>query len=70
MKRNVLISGGSRGIGRACVEEFAKKGYGVAFLYEKNDDAAKKTAEDCGALAIKCDVGDPEAVRGAMATVK
>ena len=69
MKRNVLISGGSRGIGRACVEEFAKKGYGVAFLYEKNDDAAKKTAEDFGALAIRCDVGDPEAVRGAVAAV-
>ena len=70
MKRNVLISGGSRGIGRACVEEFAKKGYGVAFLYEKNDDAAKKTAEDFGALAIKFDVGDPGSVRGAVATVK
>ena len=32
----VLVSGGSRGIGRACVEHFAKKGYKVAFLYEKN----------------------------------
>ena len=70
MKKNVLISGGSRGIGRACVEGFAKKGYGVAFLYEKNDEAAKKTAEDLGALAIKCDVGDAESVRRAVATVK
>jgi 3-oxoacyl-[acyl-carrier protein] reductase len=68
--KRVLISGGSRGIGRASVEYFAKKGYRVAFLYEKNVDAAEKTAADFGALAIKCDVSDPNDVRRAVELVK
>ena len=68
--KRVLISGGSRGIGRACVEYFAKKGYKVAFLYEKNEVAAKKTAADFGALAIRCDVSDSESVKNAVNKVK
>lgn len=65
----VLISGGSRGIGRACVEHFSKKGYRVAFLYEKNTSAAEKTAEEFGALAVKCDVADPDDVRRAVSVI-
>ena len=65
----VLVSGGSRGIGRACVEHFAKKGYKVAFLYEKNIVAAEKTAGDFGALAVKCDVADPADVKRAVALI-
>ena len=68
--KRVLISGGSRGIGRACVEYFAKKGYKVAFLYEKNEVAARKTAADFGALAIRCDVSDSESVKNAVNKVK
>ena len=64
--KTVLISGGSRGIGRACVEYFAKKGYNVAFLYEKNVEAAEKTASDFSALAVKCDVADSADVKRAV----
>ena len=65
----VLISGGSRGIGRACVEYFSKKGYRVAFLYEKNVDAAEKTSKEQDALAVKCDIADPDDVRRAIDVV-
>jgi 3-oxoacyl-[acyl-carrier protein] reductase len=36
-----LVTGGSRGIGRAIVEEFAAKGYKVAFTYAGNQAAAE-----------------------------
>ncbi len=65
-KRGVLVSGGSRGIGRAIVENFSKKGYAVAFLYEKNEEAARKTAEEFDALAIKCDIADSASVKDAV----
>lgn len=38
--RVALITGGSRGIGRAMVEEFAEAGYAVAFTYASNKAAA------------------------------
>ncbi|MBQ7401161.1 MAG: SDR family oxidoreductase [Lentisphaeria bacterium] len=39
---NVVITGGSRGIGAACVEKFAREGWAVIFLYQKNEKAASK----------------------------
>jgi 3-oxoacyl-[acyl-carrier protein] reductase len=41
----VLVTGGSRGIGRAIVEEFAAAGYQVAFTYAGNRTAAESLAE-------------------------
>ena len=62
--KTVLISGGSRGIGRALCESFAKCGYKVAFIYKSNDEAANEVAALTGALAIKADLsvfGEAEA---------
>ena len=67
--KNVLITGGSRGIGRACVEKFASEGYTVSFIYNKNDARAREVAELTGAYAIKADVSDPAQVRGACEQV-
>ena len=39
---NVVITGGSRGIGAAAVELFAAKGHQVTFLYEKEPLFCKK----------------------------
>ena len=66
---NVLITGGSRGIGAATVELFAARGDRVSFFYEKNHEAAQAVAEKTGATAICCDVADKAAVEAAFAQV-
>ena len=67
--QNVVITGGSRGIGAAAVELFAARGDRVYFLYEKEHDAAARVAEQTGATAICCDVADGEAVRAAFRSI-
>lgn len=64
--RRILISGGSRGIGRACVEAFAAAGDRVAFLYRTRDDLATAVAEATGAIAICADIRDPRSVNHAV----
>ena len=63
---NVLITGGSRGIGAACVRRFTQAGHRVWFLYEKEHDAANAVAAETGATAICADVSDGEAVKAAF----
>lgn len=58
--KNVLITGGSRGIGRACVEKFAREGFAVSFIYNNSDVQAVELSDKTGAYAIKADVSDPE----------
>ena len=41
MRRTVLITGGSRGIGAACVSAFARAGWSVVFLYRRAEEAAE-----------------------------
>ena len=55
MKKTVLVNGGSRGIGRAICERFAKEGANVAFTYLHSGEKAKALAEKLGALAIRAD---------------
>ncbi len=54
----VLITGGSRGIGEACVRAFCRQGDRVAFLYHTNHERAKSLALETGAIAIAADVSD------------
>ena len=42
---NILVSGGTKGIGRAIVKKFAQQGFGVAF-YSKNPDNLKSLKEE------------------------
>ena len=63
---NVIITGGSRGIGAACVRRFARRSDRVWFLYEKEHDAARAIANETGATAICADVADGESVRAAF----
>lgn len=57
--KKILITGGSRGIGRACVDLFSQNDCAVAFVYRENDDAADECALETGAYAIKADLSDP-----------
>ncbi len=61
-----IITGASRGIGRACALELAKAGYDIAVSYAGNDEAANKTIDDLKALGVKAkaykfNVADKEA---------
>lgn len=67
--QSVLITGGSRGIGAACVRAFAARGCRVAFLYIRSDEAAALLSAETGALAVKADVADRDAVFAAVARV-
>lgn len=62
----VLITGGSRGIGAACVRAFAARGAKVAFLYARASEAAEALAAETGAVALRADVADREAVFAAV----
>lgn len=64
--KKVLITGGSRGIGAACVRKYAREGFDVTFLYERSEQAAEKLSEETGARAVRCDVSDSEQVRTAL----
>lgn len=64
--QNILITGGSRGIGAATVRLFATRGDRVWFLYEKDHAAAQAVARETGARALCCDVADEAAVLAAF----
>ena len=66
---NVVITGGSRGIGAAAVACFTARGHRVYFLYEKEHDAARAVADATGATAICCDVADGAAVAVAFRSI-
>ncbi|WP_407651461.1 3-oxoacyl-[acyl-carrier-protein] reductase [Actinoplanes sandaracinus] len=66
-KRTVLVTGGSRGIGRAVAVQLAADGYDVAFCYRTGGEAAAITADEIKQHGVRvhhapCDVADPAAV--------
>jgi len=73
-KKVALITGGSRGIGKACAIELANAGYDVAINYVGNEEAANATVAELKVLgsnaeAFKFDVTSKEAVDEGVAKV-
>jgi 3-oxoacyl-[acyl-carrier protein] reductase len=66
-----LVTGGSRGIGRAVAAALAREGADVTFSYTANEAAAQAAAAEIGAAggkatAVRFDVGDAEAGKAAV----
>ena len=70
MAQTVFITGGSRGIGAACVRAFAVAGWQVAFTYRVSRETAGALAEQTGALALCADLHDDKAVSRAFGEVR
>ena len=66
--KNLLITGGSQGIGKATALEAAKKGMFIGINYNSNDKAAEETLSEVKELdgegvILKCDVSKNSAVK-------
>lgn len=63
-----LVTGGSRGIGRAICQRMAQEGYQVIINYTSNDAEAQKTLELIGGKGelMRCDVSNSEQTRKAL----
>lgn len=75
MKKTVLITGASRGIGRAAAEAFAKAGYDVAVNYNKSAETAETLCRELEkysvkALPFQADVADKKAVEKMSAEIE
>ncbi len=66
--KTALVTGGSRGIGRAVCISLARMGYHVLINFVSNETAARETLEAIGGQGelLRFNVGDPEAVRSAI----
>lgn len=62
----VLITGGSRGIGAACVRAFAAKGDTVAFLYHTQAARAAALEKETGAVAVQADLSNAAEAEAAV----
>lgn len=65
--KNVLVLGGSRGIGAAIVRRFRAAGAAVAFTYAGSRDAAAALADETGAQAIQANSADRDALTSVVA---
>ena len=61
---NVLLTGGSRGIGAATVRALHADGHNVFFTYNSSPEAAEQLAEELGnrVTIAQCDISDPAAL--------
>ena len=64
--KSAIVTGGTRGIGKAIVQELARRGANVAFNYSKSADEAETLKAEIEAMGVKayaaqCDVANTEA---------
>jgi 3-oxoacyl-[acyl-carrier protein] reductase len=73
--RSAIVTGGTRGIGRAIVKELAGRGANVAFSYTKNSELADEVVKEVEAsgrraIAFQADVADSDAAEKMVRAVK
>lgn len=69
--KTAVVTGGSRGIGRAVCLELARQGANIVLCYAGNEHSAAETAAACEqlgvkAIAVQCNVADAQAVKAVM----
>lgn len=69
--KTAVVTGGSRGIGRAIGLELARRGANIVLCYAGNQATAEETASQCRSLgaevlAVRCNVSDSEQVKALM----
>lgn len=74
MSKTAVITGGSRGIGRAIAIKLAKDGFNTAIIYQGNEEKALETKAICEesgvkSLVYKCDVSDYAAAEELCKTI-
>lgn len=63
----VLVTGGTRGIGAACVRAFCERGDRVYFFYRTADaETVRNIERETGAVGVRVDVADRAAVRAGI----
>jgi 3-oxoacyl-[acyl-carrier protein] reductase len=73
--KTAIVTGGTRGIGKAIVTELARRGCNVAFNYSKSADEAESLRREIEAVGVKafaaqCDVASTEAAAEFVSQVK
>lgn len=73
MEKTAVITGSSRGIGKACALKLAEKGFNIVVNYNSNEEAANKTVEEIAALgrrviAVKADTSNLKQVQDMFRT--
>ncbi len=73
MEKTAVITGSSRGIGKACALRLAEKGFNIVVNYNSNEEAANKAVEEITAfgrkaLAVKADTSDLKQVQNMFRT--
>ena len=63
---NILITGGSRGIGAEAVRQFTAAGHKVVFTYHKSEIEADLLRQETGATPVRCDVKHHDSVKIAV----
>lgn len=68
--KKVLITGGTRGIGLACVKAFAEAGYDTAVVYRNSEASANELKAKYGTEVYKCDLADREDLLFVLGKIK